>query len=233
MTIRDQIGQVVKNALEEAQRRELLPPASVDDPSIERPQDRQRADFACSLPLKLARPMRMNPMSIAEVFVSLIPSEGALEKVWAAPPGFINFSLNGSWLAKQVDAIRQAGASYGDVGIGEGRRVQIDFVSVNPNGPIHVGHIRGAVLGSALANVLEAAGYEVEREYFLNDGGTQMDLFNRSLYARYQQAHGKEADIPPDGYQGEYMVDLARDIQEQEGSRFHIYARGAGRRRAW
>ena len=220
MTIRDQIGQLLRGALEEAQRRRLVPAATLEDPPIERPQDPEHGDFASSAPLKLARPTRTDPMAIAETLASLIPAEGPLGRVWTARPGFINFSLSSSWLAEQVAAIRQAGDTYGNVDIGAGQRVQVEFVSVNPTGPIHVGHARGAVFGSALANVLEAAGYEVEREYYFNDAGSQMDRFNQSLYARYLQQLGREAQLPADGYQGEYMVDLAREIKEEQGEKY-------------
>ena len=210
----------MRSALEEAQRDGLLPTAQVEDLAIERPQDPDHGDFACSLPLKLASTMRMNPMAIAKNLAAKIPAQGAFERVWEAPPGFINFSLDRSWLASQVDAIRDAGAAFGSADTGVGRRVQVEFVSVNPTGPLHVGHARGAVIGSALANILEAAGYQVEREYYLNDAGTQIDLFNLSLYARYRQVFGHADQVPAGGYQGDYMLDLARQLKEEEGDRF-------------
>ena len=219
-TVRDQIAQLVRGSLAEAQREAKLPPSAIDDVSIERPQNPDHGDFACSLPLRLARPMRMDPMAIAEVLASRIPAEGALERVWTARPGFVNFSLSPGWLTEQIEAIGQAGDSYGNVDLGTGVRVQVEFVSVNPTGPLHVGHARGAVFGSALANILDAAGFEVEREYYVNDAGSQMDLFSESLFARYRQLHGREAQVPADGYQGEYMIELAREIQAPEGDRF-------------
>ena len=220
MNIRNDVEQLVRRALEDAQRSEALPSAPVDDFPIERPQDPEHGDFACSLPLKLARPMRMNPMSIAETLVLLIPSEGPIEKVWAARPGFINLSLKKSWLAEQVNVIREAGNSHGNVSAGKCQRVQVEFVSVNPTGPLHVGHARGAIFGSALANVLEAAGYEVQREYYVNDAGNQMALFYQSLYARYRQTFGEEVQVPSDGYQGEYMVEFAQKLKDEESDRF-------------
>ncbi|MCH8062863.1 MAG: arginine--tRNA ligase [Chloroflexi bacterium] len=218
--IRDEISQIVKKALSEAQRTEILPQADVDEIAIERPQNPGHGDFACSLPMKLARPMRMNPLSIAEKIASFIPAEGLLGGVEVAAPGFINFSLRGDWLSAQVDEILNAGESFGNLDLGAGQRVQVEFVSGNPTGPLHVAHARGGVIGSALANVLEAAGYEVEREYYFNDSGNQVELFKRSLYARYQQALGLEAEVPEDGYHGEYLVELAQDIKASEGDRF-------------
>ena len=220
MSIRGQVAELIKGAVRRAQEDGLLPAVSVDDVAVERPQDPEHGDFSSSLPLKLARPMRMDPMAIAERLLPLIDDKDLLERVTATRPGFINLSLRPSWIAGQVDAIRSAGETYGNNAIGEGRRVQVEFVSVNPTGPIHVGHARGAVLGSTLANMLEASGYEVVREYYLNDTGSQIERFNQSLVARYKQQFDVEAEIPTDGYRGEYMVDLAREIAEKEGKRF-------------
>ena len=192
----------------------------MDDAAIERPPNPEHGEFASSLPLKLARPMRMSPIAIAERVASRIEVEEPIGKVWVARPGFINFSLLDSWLTRQVEAIREAGEEYGNVSVGEGERVQVEFVSVNPTGPLHVAHARGAVIGSTLANVLSAAGYDVEREYYINDAGNQMDKFNESLFARYQQLLGNPAEFPEDGYVGGYMVELAREIREAEGDRF-------------
>jgi arginyl-tRNA synthetase len=220
VTVLDQIANMVRSALEEAGQRGLLPATSAEDLSIERPQDPARGDFASPLPLKLARTMRTDPMRIAETLVSVMSAEGAVGKVSAARPGFINFTLKAEWLAEQVDVIREAGDAYGDLELGAGQRVQVEFVSVNPTGPLHVGHARGAVFGSTLAEILAAAGYEVEREYYFNDAGSQMDRFNQSLYARYLQQSGRDAQLPADGYQGEYMVELAREIAEEAGDKY-------------
>ena len=137
-----------------------------------------------------------------------------------APPGFINFTLKADWLTDQVDLILKAGESYGNIDIGHDKRVQIEFVSVNPTGPLHVGHGRGAILGSTLSNALSAAGYKVEKEYYINDAGNQIDAFCRSLYVRYRQHLGKEAEMPEDGYFGQYLVDLAGEIAAQKGDQF-------------
>ena len=220
MKLQEQIAKLVRNALEEAQGQDLLPPPTVGEISIERPQNPDHGDYSCSIPLKLARPMRANPMVIAERLVSLVRTEEPLDKVWAAPPGFINFSLKPSWIAERVDEIREARDAYGNVKVGAGARVQVEFVSINPTGPLHVGHGRGAVFGSALANILEAAGYEVVREYYFNDAGSQMDRFNQSLYARYRQHFGRDAEMPSDGYQGRYLIDLAAALGSEQGDRF-------------
>jgi arginyl-tRNA synthetase len=218
MSIRDEIEQRLAEAVEEAQRQQLLPAATLPPAEVERPQSLEHGDFATSLPLRLARAARMSPMEIAERLVPLIPGGEAIERVWAAPPGFVNFALTQRWLQQQVEAINEAGDAYGDTSAGAGERVQVEFVSVNPTGPIHVGHARGAVLGSALARVLSAAGYDVVREYYVNDAGSQMDAFYASLFARYAQALGRvEEEVPAGGYQGQYMVELGQDLAGELG----------------
>jgi arginyl-tRNA synthetase len=137
-----------------------------------------------------------------------------------AAPGFINFILSPIWLAEQVEEIIKAGENYGAINLGNNQCVQLEFVSGNPTGPLHVGHGRGAVLGSTLANVLKIAGYKVGREYYINDAGSQLDAFNRSLYSRYQQCLGIDKEMPDNGYLGNYMVDLAKEIINIEGKRF-------------
>ena len=207
----------MRKALESAASSGLLPEVAVEDVAIERPQKPDNGDFATSLPLRLAREMRTSPVKIAEALVGQISAGESFDRVWAAPPGFVNFSLNAAWLAQQVETVRAAGERYGNSTIGDGQRVQIEFVSVNPTGPLHVGHARGAVFGSALANLMEAAGYAVQREYYVNDAGNQMELFNKTLVARYKQAAGQQADIPEDGYQGDYMVELAGQLHDEFG----------------
>ena len=164
--------------------------------------------------------MRMSPMAIAERVVERIDADETIERAWVAPPGFVNFSLAPSWLVARIEDILEAGPSFGSSNLGAGRRVQVEFVSVNPTGPLHVGHARGAVFGSALANVLEAAGYEVQREYYVNDAGNQIDTFGRSLLARYLQLSGRDAPLPEDGYRGDYMLDIAGDLKGEVGDRF-------------
>jgi arginyl-tRNA synthetase len=166
--------------------------------------------------------MRMSPMAIAETITEHIVPPPQVDKVWVAPPGFINFTLREDWLSTEVESILAAGEAYGDIELGKGKRVQVEFVSVNPTGPLHVGHGRGAVLGSTLANVLAASGYAVEREYYINDMGNQIANFGRSLYARYQQCLGKEVALPPDGYHGNYMIDLAKEIIQEQGDKFSL-----------
>ena len=218
--IRDLMVEKIRQAVERARKDGILHLETLPDIAVEHPSNPEHGDFATSLPLRLARASRVTPMKIAEDLVSLVPPGQEVEQVWAAPPGFINFRLRDSWLADQVETIRRDGQRYGAVDAGAGRNVIVEFVSVNPNGPVHVGHTRGAVLGSALARVLEAAGYSVTREYYINDAGSQMEAFYGSVYARYRQALGQEAQLPPNGYVGSYIVDLAQQIVAEEGDRF-------------
>src|SRR5206468_6517921 len=136
----------------------------------------------------------------------------SIAKVEVAPPGFLNFHVSEAWLAQQVDAVLAAGSAFGTVDIGAGRRAQVEYVSANPTGPLHVGTGRGAALGDSLARVLERAGYAVEREYYVNDAGSRMEAFNNSVYARYAQRFGVERDVPEDGYPGDYLIDIAAAI---------------------
>ncbi len=204
----------------QAYQQGLLTTTALPEAIVERPQNPEHGDYASSLPLKLARTTNLTPRALAEKLVELMPPLPEVARISVAPTGFINFRLSPDWLTQQVQAILNANESYGNIDAGGGSSVQIEFVSGNPTGPLHVGHGRGGVLGSTLANVLSAAGYKVEKEYYINDAGSQLDAFKRSLYARYQQCLGKDVQMPSDGYFGNYMIDLAKEIIDKEGSRF-------------
>ena len=214
------IARLLEQAAKAAQVEGLLPAIALPEVIVERPQNPEHGDYASSLPLKLAKAAKMDPLAIAKTLADLMTETREIAKVSVAAPGFLNFFLTDKWLAGQVEEILSAGKSYGNLAIGKNTKVQIEFVSVNPTGPIHVGHGRGAVLGSTLANVLRTAGYNVEREYYVNDAGNQMDAFFRSLYCRYVQALGKECEMPADGYQGYYPVELAKKIVADKGQVF-------------
>ena len=220
LEIKKQIVALIKQAAGRAQQEGKLPQVTLPEIMVERPQDTGHGDYASSLPLKLARSIGKNPLVIAQAIAELIPPVPELASVTVAPPGFINFTFRTDWLSKQVEEILDAGDNYGDIDIGKKQSVQVEFVSANPTGPLHVGHGRGAVLGSTLANILEAAGFNVEKEYYINDAGSQMMAFYRSLYARYQQACGIDVEMPQEGYFGQYVIELAREIKSEEGDRF-------------
>jgi len=214
------IARLLEQATKAAQVEGLLPAIALPEVTLERPQNPKHGDYASSLPLKLAKAARMDPLAIANILAKLLTETKEVQKVSVAAPGFLNFFLTDKWLAEQVEEILSAGKDYGNLTLGKGTKVQIEFVSVNPTGPIHVGHGRGAVLGSTLANVLRAAGYDVEREYYVNDAGNQMDAFFRSLYCRYLQTLGRDCEMPADGYQGYYPVELAKKIVAEKKKAF-------------
>ena len=224
--LKQELARCLQQAVLKAQQEGALAAAALPEVLIEHPQNPEHGDFASGFPLRMARAMRMSPLAIAEEVSKHIVPPPQVDKVWIAPPGFINFTLRQDWLSTEVKSILAAGESYGDLEMGKSKSVQLEFVSVNPTGPLHVGHGRGAVLGSTLANVLAAAGYAVEREYYINDMGTQINNFGRSLYARYQQCLNKEAAMPPDGYQGNYVIDLAKEIIQEQGDRFLLLPEG-------
>ena len=218
--LRQRLIELLTEATKKAQESGKIPSVTLPDIVIERPQNPEHGDYASSFPLKLARATGTKPMTIAQDLVGLMAPDPEIDSIVAAPPGFINFTLKSNWLVSQIDSILPAGDTYGNIDLGRGSRVQVEFVSINPTGPLHVGHGRGAILGDTLANVLAAAGYTVEKEYYFNDGGSRVDAFRRSLLARYQQCLGIDAEMPADGYLGNYMVDLAKEVIAEEGDRF-------------
>src|ERR671932_2320128 len=212
--IKRELCALIAEAIARAQAAGTLPKTAVPEITLEPPRREEWGDYACSVALKMARSANMQPMDIATAIANQLGGEhlpAAVAAMDVAPPGFLNIHLNPDWLRQQVDAILLAGARYGEVPLGDGRAVQVEYVSANPTGPLHVGAGRGAALGDTLANVLQRAGYAVQREYYINDAGSRMDAFYASVYALYAQQLGVPEDLPPDGYSAEYMVDLARD----------------------
>jgi len=218
--IRDDLAKLVHKAIRKAQKRGDLPKFAIPEIPMERPKQEEHGDFATPVCLQLARLARMAPMEIAHTVVGRLSQTDYLDHVEVAKPGYINFALSESWLAQQVQDVLGAGEGYGSIDLGEGRKVQVEFVSANPTGPLHIGSARNAVIGDVLANVLEAAGWAVQREYYVNDAGTQMGLFGETLYARYAQALGHDVPLPEEGYRGAYMVDMGKRAAEAHGSDF-------------
>jgi len=220
MLFHRKLSEALEQAAMQARQQEALAFTVLPEITIEHPQNPEHGDYASNIPLRLARSINIPPLQIAEGIIEFFPAMPEISKIVAAPPGFINFTLSSDWLVREVDVILDADESYGEIDIGGKKNIQVEFVSVNPTGPLHVGHGRGAVLGSTLANVLSNAGYQVEKEYYINDAGSQLDAFGRTLFARYQQSMGVKAEVPSDGYQGNYMIDMAQDIIRSEGDRF-------------
>lgn len=188
---------------------------------LERPRDAGHGDLATNLAMVVAKQLKTNPRQLAErVIAELQLPAGVISRTEIAGPGFINFWLDQSRLATQLQEILDAGAAYGRGTVGAGQRVNVEFVSANPTGPLHVGHGRGAALGDAIAELFAWAGYEVEREFYINDAGVQIDRMAQSLWARVQQAVGRPGEVPEGGYHGEYLVEAAAALLEREGRAF-------------
>ena len=218
--MRNQIAVWLVAAAEEAQEDGTIPAFSEQDVVVERPANPENGDYSSSIALKLARSARKPPIVLAKALADRLRPDASIRRVDVAPPGFLNFHISEDWLRQQIIDIVDQGERYGQLQLVDGESVLVEFVSANPTGPLTAATGRAASIGEALANVLEAVGYRVTREYYLNDAGSRMDAFNRSAYARYCQLFGLKVDLPPDGYGGAYMKDLARQIADAEGNRF-------------
>tara|TARA_Y100000590_G_C15702191_1_gene1007223 strand:- start:484 stop:2163 length:1680 start_codon:yes stop_codon:yes gene_type:complete len=221
MLIREKVSQIILSGMKKAQNKGEIPVVSFEEPIVERPSNPEHGDFASSVPLRLSRLARMAPLEIANILLPYIDSDDSIDEIWVQPPGFINFRLKDQWLIKKIDDVLENPESFGNTETFRAKKVQVEFVSANPTGPLHVGTARGAVIGSTLANILEAAGYRVEREYYINDAGLQIRLFYESVFVRYAQKLGdKEIQLPDGGYQGQYLVGLTDKVAEEYGDRF-------------
>jgi arginyl-tRNA synthetase len=219
MYTRKFLQQLITDSLIAAQTYGDLPSAgTLPAFEIEKPKSPEHGDFASNAALVLAKPLRQPPRRIAEILLKgMRVPEGLLQKVEIAGPGFINFFLADHYWLQVLPEILRQGESYGDCAIGAGRRVQVEFVSANPTGPLHIGHGRGAALGDALARLLARAGYKVEREYYINDVGTQILTLGKSLYYRLRELQGETVAFPEDGYQGDYLKEVARQYLADRG----------------
>ncbi|WP_152399669.1 arginine--tRNA ligase [Paenibacillus cellulositrophicus] len=215
----EQIHQLVLEAVKDAvvaaglASREELPSIT-----LEVPKDKSHGDLATNAAMQLTRIAKKNPRQIAEAILEHIDAKKAsIEKAEIAGPGFINFTLNKSYLYPVIEQVYTQGKDYGRVQLGQGQRVQVEFVSANPTGSLHLGHARGAAVGDALCNILDFAGYEVTREYYINDAGNQVENLCKSIEARYLQALGQDAEMPEDGYHGEDIKGFAKDLVAEKG----------------
>lgn len=185
-----------------------------------RPRLASHGDYACNLAMQLAKPLRQSPRQIAGVLAEAVSTSPYIEKVEIAGAGFINLFLTTSAKQQFPRYVLENGEKFGSSGLGAGKRIQVEFVSANPTGPLHVGHGRGAAFGASLANVLEAAGYSVAREYYVNDAGRQMDILALSTWLRYLEINGVTSRFPGNAYQGEYVRDMARLIYKAHAGRY-------------
>lgn len=213
-TLREEIKQAVVKA-------GFLKEEEVPSIILETPKEKAHGDFATNIAMQLTKALKKAPRLIAEELVNHIdPKRASIEKVEIAGPGFINFFIDKRFLLDIVPTVLKAGDDYGKTDVGKGKKVQVEFVSANPTGNLHLGHARGAAVGDSLCNILEKAGFDVEREYYINDAGNQIDNLTLSIEARYFEALGLESEMPEDGYYGEDIIEIAKELVDEYGDRF-------------
>ena len=188
--------------------------------NIERARDQQHGDFASNLAMVLAKPAKMNPRQLAEKIVALLPADACVAKVEIAGPGFINFFIDPNAQYQIITTIHEQGDKFGLSQVGSGKKVQVEFVSANPTGPLHVGHGRGAAYGSAVADLLAAVGFDVQREYYVNDAGRQMDILATSVWLRYLEECGEVFTFPSNGYLGDYIREIAANLHRESSNEY-------------
>ena len=197
-----------------------LPPVAPPRIEVELTRDPGHGDYASNIAMILASQAKKNPREIAKILLEGISDrDGVLERVEIAGPGFLNFFVREAGLTALLEAVERQGDRYGSADLGKGRRVQVEFVSANPTGPLHIGHARGAVVGDVVANILAAVGYQVFREYYINDAGNQMNNLGKSVLLRYRELLGETAEFPEGCYRGDYIRDLASELLKRDGER--------------
>ena len=214
--MKQQLITALQNAVDELlnQCATEVPADAVPAVNLEVPRNPEHGDFSSNAAMLLAKPLKRAPREIAADLVAILGQQSFIERIDIAGPGFINFSLTGQAVTQVLETIQQTGEEYGKSKVLEGRKILIEFVSANPTGPLHVGHGRGAAYGDAIASLLEAAGAEAAREYYVNDAGRQMDILTLSVWIRYLQHHDMDIDLPPNAYQGAYIVDIAKQLAQ-------------------
>ncbi len=234
-TLREQMTDLLRLGLERAQAAGDLPPFDIPNPiPLEPTRHAAHGDYGSPVCLGLAKVLHRAPLQIAQTVLPYIPVEECVAQVALVAPGYINFWLDDAWLAAQTPVILDKGSAWGHLEIGAGKRVQVEFVSANPTGPITIGSARNAVIGDTLASVLAAAGYAVSREYYVNDAGSKVRHFGGSILSRYAGLLGEEIPFPEQGYPASYVTDLARDAVAGEDRRYlemdrDVAARALGR----
>ncbi|MBA2874436.1 arginine--tRNA ligase [Thermaerobacillus caldiproteolyticus] len=188
---------------------------------LEVPREKAHGDYSTNMAMQLARIAKKAPRAIAEEIINHFDkTKASIEKIDIAGPGFINFYMNNRYLTDLIPTIIEAGASYGETNVGQGEKVQVEFVSANPTGNLHLGHARGAAIGDSLCNILEKAGFDVTREYYINDAGNQIYNLAKSVEARYFQALGLDKEMPEDGYYGDDIIEIGKKLADEHGDRY-------------
>jgi len=218
---KDILIDLIQNALSKAQKESGFSLKEIPEPELERPREKNYGDWSTNVAMVLAHACKMPPMEIANIITAALDNkEHFIEKVEVVKPGFINFFLTNNWLYQVLKDIETEQDNFGRISIGNGEKVQIEFVSANPVGPIHIGHGRWAAVGDVLVNLFRASDYKVIREFYINDYGTQMSIFGQSVAARYRQQLGEDILFPENGYQGDYIKEIAGEIIENEGDKY-------------
>lgn len=219
--MKQELQQLILSSLTALHEQSVLPEApDLSSIEITRTKDATHGDWACNVAMRLAKPAKKNPREIAQLIIDHLPTADFLEKVDIAGPGFINFFVNAETSLSVIDKVLEQADRYGRSTIGEGKKVQVEFVSANPTGPLHVGHGRGAAYGAAVADLLDAVGFEVHREYYVNDAGRQMDILATSIWLRYLELVGREFAFPINGYKGDYVFDIAATLHRMHGEKY-------------
>ncbi len=221
MTLREQVEEVVDAALSAAVADGSLPLEEVPAAALERPRDAANGDWASTVALRAAKAAHMKPRDVAEVVVSHLPKNDLIASTEIAGPGFVNIRLTNAALASVIAEARREGMDFGrGEAPANAGRINLEYVSANPTGPMHVGHGRWAALGDSMARVLRHAGFDVSEEFYINDHGTQMDNFGRSVSVRYEQLCGRDVPMPENCYGGAYVIDIAREILDADGEKW-------------
>lgn len=220
MTIRESLESVLYQALKAAVEAGELPLNEIPQPSLERPREEGHGDWACTIAMRLAKAAHMNPRAIAQAIVDHLPENNLVESFEIAGPGFINLTLTNASFQAVVSEARQQGSDFGKSELSEPCKVNLEYVSANPTGPMHVGHGRWAALGDAIARVMRHAGYSVDEEFYINDQGNQMNVFGNSIVVRYQQLLGQDVEMPEACYGGAYIKDIAQAIIDADGDKW-------------
>lgn len=218
--MKNEIQKIIQLALDQLKSEGVLPPDLHVEAMVERTRDSGHGDFASNVAMVLCKQAKSNPRDLAERIIAALPDFMLLEKVKIAGPGFINFYLAASAGFQVVPQILQQGQEFGRSDAGSGKKVQVEFVSANPTGPLHVGHGRGAAIGATVANLLQAVGFDVHSEYYVNDAGRQMDILAASVWLRYLELAGEELTFPANGYKGDYVWDIAAVLHREHGDEY-------------
>jgi arginyl-tRNA synthetase len=214
------INDLIAQALQALQQTSRIPADLNINIQVTPAKDASQGDFASNIALTLAKPAGMAPRALAEAIVEQLPAEASVARVEVAGPGFINFFVTSATSHAVLPRIREQGERFGASEIGQGQKIQVEFVSANPTGPLHVGHGRGAALGATIANLLAFVGFEVQKEYYVNDAGRQMHILGTSVWLRYLELCGETVVFPSNGYQGDYIWDIAATLHRENGDRF-------------